>query len=97
MSELIAYCVKCRAQRPLSQPQAIFMANGRPGTRGTCAVCGTGLFKIGATPAHAEMTPPAPAPQPKAVKTEESPEPPCSGDRPVTWSVARAMTSMSAT
>jgi DNA topoisomerase I len=34
------------------------MANGRPATRGVCPVCGTGLFKIGATADHAGL--PAP-------------------------------------
>jgi len=56
--ELTAYCVKCRANRPMKDAQAVFMANGRPATRGVCAACGTGLFKIGATPAHAGMAKP---------------------------------------
>jgi DNA topoisomerase I len=30
----------------------IFFANGRPATRGTCPECGTGLTRIGTTPAH---------------------------------------------
>ncbi len=47
----------------MQDAQAVYMANGRPGTRGVCAVCGTGLFKIGATPAHEGMTPPEPAPK----------------------------------
>jgi DNA topoisomerase I len=57
-TNLTAYCVKCRTTRPLSEPQAVFMANGRPGTRGVCPECGTGLFKIGATADHAGL--PAP-------------------------------------
>jgi len=43
-----AYCVKCRAQRDLRDTQQVTMRNGRPATRGVCAVCGTAVFKIGA-------------------------------------------------
>lgn len=56
--ELLAYCVKCRANRPMKDAEAVFMANGRPATRGVCAECGTGLFKIGETPAHAGVARP---------------------------------------
>ncbi len=49
---LSAYCVRCKTMRPLEGAHPVFMANGRPATRGTCSVCGTGLFRIGATPAH---------------------------------------------
>ncbi|MEA3335897.1 MAG: type I DNA topoisomerase [Chloroflexota bacterium] len=51
-SEMQAYCVKCKESRTMQDGQAVFMANGRPAARGTCPVCGTGLFKIGATPEH---------------------------------------------
>ncbi len=50
-----AYCVKCRTQRDVQDPTPVFMTNGRPATRGVCPVCGAGLFKIGHTPAHADM------------------------------------------
>ncbi|MCX6030648.1 MAG: type I DNA topoisomerase [Chloroflexi bacterium] len=61
-NQLTAYCVKCRTTRPLQDAQAVYMANGRPGTRGVCAECGTGLFKIGETEAHAGLPKPdAPA------------------------------------
>ncbi len=43
-----AYCVKCRAKREIKNPQKITMKNGRPATKGTCPVCGTNVFKIGA-------------------------------------------------
>jgi hypothetical protein len=43
-----AYCVKCRAKRELNDPQPVQMANGKPAVRGTCSVCGTRVFKIGA-------------------------------------------------
>jgi DNA topoisomerase-1 len=64
---LTAYCVKCKTVRPISEAQAVFMANGRPGTRGVCPVCGTGLFKIGSTAAHADL------PKPAQVKRQAGP------------------------
>jgi DNA topoisomerase-1 len=63
-TNLTAYCVKCRTTRPISEPQAVFMANGRPATRGVCPECGTGLFKIGATANHAGLPAPEVAARP---------------------------------
>jgi len=50
-----AYCVKCKAMRPLSNGRAVFMSNARPAAEGVCPECGTRLFKIGATPDHAGL------------------------------------------
>jgi len=61
--ELTAYCVKCKVMRPIKDAAPVYMANGRPATRGVCPECGTGLFKIGATPAHASL------PQPEVART----------------------------
>ncbi len=47
-----AYCVKCKTKREMIEPQAEYTATGTPGTRGKCPVCGTTLYKMGATPAH---------------------------------------------
>ncbi len=54
MSEAIqqVYCVKCREKRDIIEPEAIFTKNGTPALRGKCVVCGTTLFRMGATPAH---------------------------------------------
>jgi DNA topoisomerase-1 len=57
----IAYCVKCKEKREMSQPEAVYTATGTPGTRGSCSVCGTKMFKMGRTPAHAHVSPPDPA------------------------------------
>ncbi|MGH2583117.1 MAG: type I DNA topoisomerase, partial [Anaerolineales bacterium] len=54
-----AYCVKCKTKREILNPQAEFTKSGAPGTRGTCPVCGTTLFRMGHTPAHENLTPPA--------------------------------------
>ena len=44
-----AYCVKCKAKREIKDPTQIAMKNGRPAVQGACPVCGTKLFKIGAS------------------------------------------------
>jgi hypothetical protein len=43
------YCVKCKATREIKDAQQITMKNGRPATQGICPVCGTKIFKIGAS------------------------------------------------
>ena len=43
-----AYCVKCKSKREIQSPQSITMKNGRPATQGTCPVCTTKVFRIGA-------------------------------------------------
>jgi hypothetical protein len=40
------YCVKCKAKRTIANAKQVKMANGRPALKGTCPVCGTGMFKI---------------------------------------------------
>jgi DNA topoisomerase I len=52
------YCVKCRAKREIQNPVAEFNAAGAAITRGTCPVCGTTIYRIGKTEAHASLTPP---------------------------------------
>ena len=53
-----AYCVKCKEKREIQTPEAVFTATGTPATRGSCAVCGTNLFRMGRTDAHEGLTPP---------------------------------------
>lgn len=55
---LQAYCVKCKTKRDITNPQAVYTQSGTPGTRGTCDVCGTTLFRMGATEAHAGVPKP---------------------------------------
>ncbi|MGH9991077.1 MAG: DUF5679 domain-containing protein [Nitrososphaera sp.] len=43
-----AYCVKCKAKREMKGERAVTMKNGRNALTGTCTVCGTKMFKIGA-------------------------------------------------
>jgi len=63
---VIAYCVKCKEKREMTQPQAVYTASGTPGTRGTCPVCGTKMFRMGKTPAHEGL--------PKPEKTASAPK-----------------------
>jgi DNA topoisomerase-1 len=53
-----AYCVKCKTKREIKNPQPTFTSKGTPGLKGECSVCGTNLFKMGATEAHATMEKP---------------------------------------
>ena len=41
-----AYCVKCKAKRDMKGAKEVEMANGRKAMKGSCPVCGTGMFKI---------------------------------------------------
>lgn len=41
-----AYCVKCKAKQEMKDAQKVTMKNGRPAMKGTCSVCGTGMYKI---------------------------------------------------
>ncbi len=50
-----AYCLKCRTKREMTNPVPIWMKNGKPATEGKCSVCGTKMFKIGQTEAHASL------------------------------------------
>lgn len=43
-----AYCVKCKAKREMKDTKQVTMKNGKPATEGTCPVCGTKMFRIGA-------------------------------------------------
>ena len=54
-----AYCMKCKTKREMKDPVAEFNAKGSPVTLGTCPVCGTKLYRMGRTPAHEGLTPPA--------------------------------------
>ena len=54
------------------EAQAEYTATGTPGTRGRCPVCGTTLYKLGATPAHESLPKPevtARAPRKSSKKT----------------------------
>jgi hypothetical protein len=41
-----AYCVKCKAKRPMVEGHQVTMKNGRNAMQGKCETCGTGMYKI---------------------------------------------------
>ena len=43
-----AYCMKCKTKREMKNPVRVTMKNGRKATKGTCPVCSTKMFRIGA-------------------------------------------------
>jgi hypothetical protein len=60
IDELEAYCMTCRQKTPVANPEPIWTRRGAPGTRGTCAECGTTVFVMGWTNAHARLKRPEP-------------------------------------
>lgn len=40
------YCVKCKAKREMKDSKEVVMKNGRKAMKGSCPVCGTGMFRI---------------------------------------------------
>jgi DNA topoisomerase-1 len=65
---LQAYCVKCKTKRDIANPQPVYTEKGTAATRGTCPVCGTALFRMGATEAHAGLPKPEKTATPKPDK-----------------------------
>jgi hypothetical protein len=55
-----AYCMVCKQKTPMENPEAIWTRRGAPGTRGTCSVCGTVVFRMGKTRAHLALKRPDP-------------------------------------
>jgi DNA topoisomerase-1 len=55
---LETYCFKCKQKRLVQNPQAQWAANGSPGTRGQCPVCGSNIYRQGHTPAHDSLPKP---------------------------------------
>ena len=63
-----AYCMKCKTKREIQNPVAAFNAKSSAVTTGVCPVCGTKLFRMGKTEAHAGLIPP---PKPEKVEVRE--------------------------
>ncbi len=70
---IIAYCVRCKDKREMQDPQALYVSNGTPATRGTCPVCGATVFRLGRTPAHDDIPPYEPPPKDGRLVIVESP------------------------
>ena len=66
-----AYCVKCKTKREMVDTQAVFTKSGTPATTGKCSVCGTTLYRMGVTDAHAGLPRPEIVPgEPRARKSK---------------------------
>jgi DNA topoisomerase-1 len=63
-----AYCMKCKTKREMNEPVAGFNAKSSPVTIGICPVCGTKLYKMGRTDAHAGLVAP---PKPEKVEKRD--------------------------
>src|SRR5512146_579478 len=63
-----AYCMKCKTKREMKDPVASFNAKGSAVTIGVCPVCGTKLYRMGKTDAHAGLVPP---PKPEKVEKRD--------------------------
>ena len=40
------YSVKCKAKLEITKGAEVTMKNGRKAMKGTCGVCGTGMYRI---------------------------------------------------
>jgi hypothetical protein len=40
------FCVKCKKEQEMSNPQTVTLKNGRMAVKGKCPTCGTSMFKI---------------------------------------------------
>jgi DNA topoisomerase-1 len=67
---LEAYCMKCKQKREMVNPVASFTVNGKPITKGECAVCGTIVSRMGMTEAHAGLEQPTVFPAAKHSKPQ---------------------------
>ncbi|MFQ5594171.1 MAG: DUF5679 domain-containing protein [Anaerolineae bacterium] len=43
---LLAYCARCRAKRPIQDPEPTATSDGRPAVRGACPECGAKMFRF---------------------------------------------------
>lgn len=94
--QLQAYCFKCKEKRTLVDPKAEWAANGSPGTRGTCPVCGGTVYRQGHTEEHDSLPKPEVVAKPKKAKktkkTSKSSSPRRAGKLVVVESPAKAKT-----
>lgn len=56
--KLQAHCMTCKEKREMVHTEAVYTKTGSPATRGQCAVCGTNMFRMGDTAAHADIPKP---------------------------------------
>ena len=55
----------------MGNPEAVFTKSAQPATQGTCSVCGTTLYRMGATSEHEGLTPPEPVKRTRKSKSKK--------------------------
>ncbi len=65
-----AYCVKCKAEKPIADAVEQSLKNGRKALKGKCPTCGTSIFKMlpGKTAPATKAPSPAPSPSKPAFR-----------------------------
>ena len=48
MNEIVGRCMKCKKAQTMKDPKQTTLPNGRKAVKGTCPVCGTKMFRMGA-------------------------------------------------
>lgn len=61
MQDIKAYCMKCKTERAVQNPQTTTTKNGRPTVQGVCPVCGTKMYKFLPRDAQAAPAPDTPS------------------------------------
>jgi len=79
VDEIKAYCMKCKAERIVSNVQIVTMKNGRPAANGQCPVCGTKMFKF-LPSTYRQQSEPAASTESAPAETAPVVEPTSSGD-----------------
>ncbi|MCB0014763.1 MAG: type I DNA topoisomerase, partial [Anaerolineales bacterium] len=79
--KLEGYCLKCKETRAIKDPKPEWASNGSPATRGTCAVCGTNVYKRGHTPLHDNLPKPETTARPGKKKGTRKTKKSTSGQR----------------
>ena len=66
-----AYCVKCKANKPMADGVEAVLKNGRKAIKGKCPKCGTGMFKMIAGQGASSKPSRAAAPKTETAETAE--------------------------
>lgn len=45
-AEVMGFCMRCRAMRPMAHAERTLTKRGQPAYRGVCPVCGTKMFRM---------------------------------------------------
>ncbi len=64
--EVMAYCVKEKAQKPMKDAQEVVLKNGKHALKGVCASCGTKMTKFISVKKDGQTAPAPTTPEPPA-------------------------------